>query len=299
MSKQADSQVITDAMNYMKDLMQKQTLPGISLCAIDTLNYVLDHTKATVSHELDHELKGTIEHLKKAYPSSLTLECTCDLYLHFINLNTPSNDINTNVKNFRESGKILQSRLLRCRDRIVSNCRSFVRPSITIMTHGLSMVVCGILLSHKDTQFKLIVTEGCPFQYGKQTVDYLVSHGAKFTIEIIPDSAVAYKMKEVDYVLVGSQTLVKTGGSINSIGTYNIAIIAKYYNVPVYVAAECFKFSNNYPIEQTSVNTVTDEQGKKALLYDYTPPELISLIFSDLYVSTPSAVADELIKLYG
>lgn len=31
---------------------------------------------------------------------------------------------------------------------------------------------------------------------------------------------------------------------------------------------------------------------------DYTPPALITLLFTDLGVLTPSAVSDELIKLY-
>jgi translation initiation factor eIF-2B subunit alpha len=32
---------------------------------------------------------------------------------------------------------------------------------------------------------------------------------------------------------------------------------------------------------------------------DFTPPNYITLLFSDLGVLTPSAVSDELIKLYG
>ena len=31
---------------------------------------------------------------------------------------------------------------------------------------------------------------------------------------------------------------------------------------------------------------------------DYTPPEYITLLFTDLGILTPSAVSDELIKLY-
>lgn len=33
-------------------------------------------------------------------------------------------------------------------------------------------------------------------------------------------------------------------------------------------------------------------------LVDYTPPAYISLLFTDLGILTPSAVSDELIKLY-
>ena len=33
-------------------------------------------------------------------------------------------------------------------------------------------------------------------------------------------------------------------------------------------------------------------------LVDYTPPALVTLLFTDLGILTPSAVSDELIKLY-
>lgn len=33
-------------------------------------------------------------------------------------------------------------------------------------------------------------------------------------------------------------------------------------------------------------------------LVDYTPPTLVTLLFTDLGILTPSAVSDELIKLY-
>lgn len=43
-----------------------------------------------------------------------------------------------------------------------------------------------------------------------------------------------------------------------------------------------------------SVQNLSDEHP----MIDYTPPSLITLLFTDLGVLTPSAVSDELIKLY-
>ncbi|KAL7717655.1 Translation initiation factor eIF2B subunit alpha [Entamoeba marina] len=302
MSQQTESQLILDAINRIKELSKENTLPGLALCAVDTLNFVLTKTKAKTHHELNKELNLTISHIQRIYPTSLTLKCSCELYMHFIHHTTFSDDFSVSLQLLRRNGNLLYERLLSCRDRIIQNSISFIKPSVTILTHGFSMVICGILLAKRNVSFKLIVTEGRPFGYGKKTIQYLKDKGATFEIEEIIDSAVAYKMKEVDLVLVGSQTVVKTGGSINSLGTYNIAIIAKHYNIPLYVAAECFKFSDRYPIEQTDANAnipQTELQGIKTILYDYTPPEMISLVLSDLAVFTPSAVADELIKLYG
>ena len=42
-------------------------------------------------------------------------------------------------------------------------------------------------------------------------------------------------------VLVGAEGVVESGGIINKLGTYQIAICAKAHNVPLYVAAESYK----------------------------------------------------------
>lgn len=76
-----------------------------------------------------------------------------------------------------------------------------------------------------------------------------------------------------------------------------------------------------YPLRQADVPNPTDQQklacgaerladlktiektlpGELALVSptrDFTPPEFLTLLFTDLGVLTPSAVSDELIKLY-
>lgn len=48
----------------------------------------------------------------------------------------------------------------------------------------------------------------------------------------------------VDMVLVGAEGVVESGGIINKIGTYTLAIAAKSHNTPFYVAAESYKVSS-------------------------------------------------------
>lgn len=54
-------------------------------------------------------------------------------------------------------------------------------------------------------------------------------------------------------------------------------------------------------LSQTALHMKTSEdqasQGSNPLV-DYTPPNYITLLFTDLGVLTPSGVSDELIKLY-
>lgn len=76
----------------------------------------------------------------------------------------------------------------------------------------------------------------------------------------------------------------------------------------VYVLTESFKFSRIYPLNQrdlpnefiylSSVLKSGKDLSKEHPLVDYTPPLYISVLITDLGILTPSAVSDELIKLY-
>lgn len=62
-------------------------------------------------------------------------------------------------------------------------------------------------------------------------------------VTVILDSAAAYVMERVDIVLMGAEGVVESGGIVNKIGTCQIAMIAKAFNKPLYVAAESYKFA--------------------------------------------------------
>lgn len=81
-------------------------------------------------------------------------------------------------------------------------------------------------------------------------------------------------------------------------------------NKPVYVLAESIKFVKEYPLNQSDIpnkfkyrsSTLKTKDSLQLAqehpLTDYTPPEYIDLLVTDLGIFTPAAVGDELIKLY-
>ena len=153
----------------------------------------------------------------------------------------------------------------------------------------------------------MIATEGRPNETGMQLAKVLAPH--RIPITIVLDSGVAYMMDRVDFVLVGAGGITQNGGVISKLGTYNIALTAKALNKPFYVATESFKFSQLYPLHQTDVPREAAPLDFAALLppgvtidnptRDYTPPEYISLLITDLGVLTPPAVSDELFQMYS
>lgn len=82
---------------------------------------------------------------------------------------------------------------------------------------------------------------------------------------------------------------------------------AKCVNKPFYAAAESFKFLRSFPLTQKDVPPQSASSSVLSLppnvdtinaLFDFTPPQYIKLLFTDLGVLAPSAVSDELIKLH-
>lgn len=69
-----------------------------------------------------------------------------------------------------------------------------------------------------------------------RTYQELTAAGVPCTVVL--DSAVSYVMDKVDFVLVGSEAVVESGGLINAVGSNQIAIIAKAANIPFYALAE-------------------------------------------------------------
>ncbi|KAK8812454.1 hypothetical protein WA158_007688 [Blastocystis sp. Blastoise] len=114
-------------------------------------------------------------------------------------------------------------------------------------------------------------------------------------------------------VLLGAVAVVESGGIINKLGSLQIAILANVFKKPVYVAAESYKFSRIYPLNQIDLpenqNDLTNQNKYRnnnlsslvdyhAPKCDYTPPQYITLLVTDLGILDPSSVGEELMKLY-
>lgn len=88
--------------------------------------------------------------------------------------------------------------------------------------HGVSISKSLLLIS--DPFFRI------------KTAEKLSAAGIPCTVVL--DSAVAYAIEKVDFVLMGSEAVVESGGLVNAVGSNQIAIIAKAANKPFYALAE-------------------------------------------------------------
>jgi len=214
-----------------------------------------------------------------------------------------------------------------------------------VLTHGRSKVVEALLLRAalvEKKRFRVMVLEGRPDAGGAKSAKTYANAGIPTTVVL--DSAMGYIMEQVDLVIVGAEGVVENGGTVNKVGTFALGVMAKELGVPLYVAAESYKFTRLYPLNNADLpemgrigslkfldtlawsmnaSNTTEEEGSGAQdtsadsssLHahvvnlppsvsienppcDFTPAKYITLLFTDLGVLTPSAVSDELIRLY-
>ena len=58
---------------------------------------------------------------------------------------------------------------------------------------------------------------------------------------------------KVNFVLLGAEGVVESGGIVNKIGTTTVALCATMLNKPVYVGVESFKIVRFYPLNNRDI----------------------------------------------
>ncbi|XP_057981942.1 uncharacterized protein LOC131167132 [Malania oleifera] len=289
---------------------RKQPDLAEAVAAIRALASVIRSSQATTMMELEIELKKASDSLKSWDTTSISLTAGCDLFMRYVTRTSALEyeDFNSAKSRLIERAEKFGEISYKARRIIAMLSQDFIFDGCTILVHGFSRVVLEVLrtASQNKKLFRVFCTEGRPDRTGLRLSNELAK--LDVPVKLLIDSAVAYSMGEVDMVFVGADGVVESGGVINMMGTYQIALVAHSMNKPVYVAAESYKFARLYPLDQKDMVPALRPIGfgvpipskveVETSARDYTPPQYLTLLFTDLGVLTPSVVSDELIQLY-
>ncbi|KAL3351861.1 hypothetical protein AABB24_020109 [Solanum stoloniferum] len=289
---------------------RKQPDLAEAVAAIRALASVIRSSEATTMMELEIELKKASDSLKSWDKTSISLTAGCDLFMRYVTRTSALEyeDFNSAKSRLLERAEKFGEISYKARKIIAMLSQEFIFDGCTILVHGFSRVVFEVLKTAAQNRknFRVLCTEGRPDRSGLRLSNELAK--LDVPVKLLIDSAVAYSMDEVDMVFVGADGVVESGGVINMMGTYQIALVAKSMNKPVYVAAESYKFARLYPLDQKDMVPalrpidfgvpIPSKVEVETSARDYTPPQYLTLLFTDLGVLTPSVVSDELIQLY-
>ncbi|GMQ07968.1 hypothetical protein CsSME_00051929 [Camellia sinensis var. sinensis] len=292
------------------DNWRKQPDLAEAVAAIRALASVIRSSEATTMMELEIELKKASDSLKSWDTTSISLTAGCDLFMRYVTRTSALEyeDFNSAKSRLIERAEKFGEISYKARKIIAMLSQDFIFDGCTILVHGFSRVVLEVLKAAAENRklFRVLCTEGRPDRTGLRLANELAK--LDVPVKLLIDSAVAYSMDEIDMVFVGADGVVESGGIINMMGTYQIALVAHSMNKPVYVAAESYKFARLYPLDQKDMAPalrpidfgvpIPSKVEVETSARDYTPPQFLTLLFTDLGVLTPSVVSDELIQLY-
>uniref|UniRef100_A0A1I7UQM3 Translation initiation factor eIF2B subunit alpha n=1 Tax=Caenorhabditis tropicalis TaxID=1561998 RepID=A0A1I7UQM3_9PELO len=282
-----------------------------SLATVETLLEVLDRSRATTVAEFQNELNQVVAALEKTDYSSTSIRSAADLFTRFTSLAPAAlldqEDFSQVLDLYRQRARSFIKNVRGSRAKISKCARLLFTHHMNILTHSYSKVVLETILdAHKSGyHLHIWVTESQPDASGKRMCDELKKNGVPTTLVL--DSCVGYVMERIQAVLIGAEGVMETGGIINKIGTVNVCVIAKARHVPVYVCAETIKFVREFPLNQADIpkefkyRTSVIEKNNLELEHpdvDYTAPEFLTLIITDVGAMKPEAVGEELIKMY-
>jgi methylthioribose-1-phosphate isomerase len=205
-----------------------------------------------------------------------------------------------------EAKEIAEEDVRMCRS-MGENALEFIKPGFTIQTicnaGSLATVHLGtvgavVRVAHEkyNGDIKVYSAETRPRQQGARlTVFEFMEDNIDTTL--ITDGMIGTVFREgrVDCCVVGADRILRTGHVINKIGTYTMAITAKYHNIPFYSVAP----TSTIDMETSPEDVVIEERDPDEIriingeyvtvptakvynpAFDMTPPELIDAIITD------------------
>lgn len=209
-------------------------------------------------------------------------------------------------KLWEKAGQIHEDDIRRCQA-IGKIGNNIVPEKASILTHcntgglatgGLGTALGVIITAHQaGKQINVIVDETRPLLQGARLTAWELAQ-ENIHHELCTDSTAGFLMQKgkVDMVIVGADRIAANGDTANKIGTYSLAVLAQYHQVPFYVAApestlDCnLESGTDIPIEYRSELELKvignyllapDQTRGITPAFDVTPAELITGIITD------------------
>lgn len=166
-----------------------------------------------------------------------------------------------------KSAMLAEAHLIKKEDEAVcksigENALTLLKPGMGILTHcnagAIATSKYGTALSaiylgeERGYNFKVFADETRPLLQGARLTAWEL-HNAGIDITLICDNMAASVMKSgfIDAIVVGCDRVASNGDTANKIGTLGLGILAKEYNIPLYVHA---------PISTIDLETETGSQ---------------------------------------
>ncbi|MDD5680105.1 MAG: S-methyl-5-thioribose-1-phosphate isomerase [Candidatus Omnitrophica bacterium] len=185
------------------------------------------------------------------------------------------------------------AKLIRKGDRILTHCNA---GGLATVDYGTAL---GVLFEaeRQGKKIKVFVDETRPLLQGARLTTWELMR-EKIDTTLICDNMAASLMEKgkIDKIFVGADRIARNGDAANKIGTYNLAVLAKFHKIPFYVVAPVSTFDmtlssgDDIPIEERHPDEVRTVMGRRIApknvkvynpAFDVTPADLITAIITE------------------
>lgn len=185
------------------------------------------------------------------------------------------------------------AQLIQNGDRILTHCNA---GALATAGHGTAL---GVIYSAAESGKKISVfaDETRPFLQGARLTAWeLAKNGIPVTLITDNMAAQFIGKAEIDCIIVGADRIAANGDVCNKIGTYNLAVLAHYHDIPFYVAAPVSTIDPDtptgleIPIEERPLDEVTNFYRQPVApagiqvrnpAFDVTPHNLVTAIVTE------------------
>jgi len=252
------------------------------------------------------KLEAVIRYLGSSRPTAVNLFWAMDRMKNLVwkNKTKSVNEIKTFL--LKEAKQILQedkrmshkmayfgSGLIKKNDRILTICNA---GGLATADYGTALALI-YRAKEQGKNIKVFACETRPLLQGARLSTWELKRN-RIDTTLICDSMAASLMgqKKIDKVLVGADRIASNGDAANKIGTYNLAVLARYHNIPFYVVAPSSSFDlklksgGQIPIEKRADEEVTIINKQRIAAngvrvynpaFDVTPNRLITAIITE------------------
>ncbi len=281
---QSGGPYLAAAMGMALAAYEAKDLPEADLLAhLDKAAYNLSHARPTTMAKMIRVTERAMNAAKAALAEGKTGSDLVEALRE-----NAVNQINENYIRYTTIGKLLA-------DKIPQNG--------TIMTQCFAETVIGTMLREcreRGNAIKVICPETRPyFQGARLTASVACDMG--FDVTVISDNMPGYTMKEkhVDLFTSAADVITVDGHVINKVGTFQIALAARYWGIPYYVTGSpnpSHPDMSSVVIEERDPLLVMDAMGTRTTMegvkgyypaFDVTPPKLCDGVITEKGVFSP------------
>ncbi len=277
--------------------------PAIGVAAAMGLALAAHRSRAKTKERLLEELESAAEKLVATRPTAVNLMWGLSKILE--SARGLSGDIKTVKKALIDKAIEMTDDDVQANLRIGEYGASLIADGDTVLTHcnagALATVGYGTALApirtaiRQGKHVKVLADETRPRLQGARLTAFELSRD-RIPVMVITDGMAGYVMAKglVQKIIVGADRIVGDG-VFNKIGTYTLAIAARYHRIPFYVAAPMSTFdpvnsSDAVKIEERSSREVTHISDVRVVpknvevmnpAFDFTPLSLVDAIITD------------------